>query len=112
MATYAATFVQGSREYTSPVPPQPSLGAGREVAASHVYGLSPPPQPSLVAGDLFPDAPAPGGGVIYRMRGFDENVGVDDTVFWDSDHVDATAADYTGSAGPVVDIVVQKKIGS
>jgi hypothetical protein len=53
-----------------------------------------------------------GGGLTYRMRGFDQNVSVNDIVFWDSDHVDATAADYTGSAGPVINIVVQKKIGA
>ncbi len=53
-----------------------------------------------------------GGGVTYRMRGFDQNVAVDDIVFWDSDHVDADASDYSGSAGPVVDIVVQKKTGN
>jgi len=55
-----------------------------------------------------------GGGptVVYRMRGFDQNGSVNDYVYWDSTEVDADASDYSGSAGPVVDIVLQKVLGA
>jgi hypothetical protein len=46
------------------------------------------------------------------MRGFDQNGGVNDYVFWDSTEVDADASDYAGSAGPVVDIILQKVLGA
>ncbi len=52
------------------------------------------------------------GGVVYWMRGFDENVAVNDYVFWGSGKVDSDARDYRGSAGPVVNIVVHKKVGA
>ena len=52
-----------------------------------------------------------GGGVTYRMRGFDQHVSVNDYVFWSSSTVDASASNYAGSAGPVVDIVVASIIG-
>jgi hypothetical protein len=42
--------------------------------------------------------------LVYQMRGYDTTEAT--TVFWASDHVDATAADYSGP-GPVTDIVVQ-----
>lgn len=44
----------------------------------------------------------------YRMSGFDQNVLVNDWVFWDATKVDSDASEYTGSAGPVVNIVVQR----
>jgi len=50
-----------------------------------------------------------GPGLVYRMRGYDTTL--TETVFWDSDHVDATATDY-GGPGPVTNIVLQKKLGS
>ena len=50
-------------------------------------------------------------GPTYRMRGFDQNGAVNDYVFWDSYNIDSGAADYAGSAGPVVDIIVHKVIG-
>jgi hypothetical protein len=50
-----------------------------------------------------------GGGVTYRMRGYDTTLTT--TVFWSSDHVDSTAADY-GGPGPVTNIVVQKQVGT
>lgn len=52
------------------------------------------------------NAGAASSGVTYRMRGFDQNGGVNDYVFWDSMEVDADASDYSGSAGPVVDVVL------
>jgi len=52
----------------------------------------------------------PGGGVTYRMRGFDQNVSVNRIVYWTATEVDSDASEYTGSAGPVVDIVVSKVI--
>lgn len=52
---------------------------------------------------------AAGSGVAtYRMRGFDQNVSVNDIVYWTSTDIDSTATNYLGSAGPVVDIVVYK----
>jgi hypothetical protein len=50
-----------------------------------------------------------GAGLEYRMRGYDTTL--TQTVFWASDHVDSTAADY-GGPGPVTNIVVQKKLGT
>lgn len=52
-----------------------------------------------------------GAGVVYRMRGFDQNVSVNGYVFWSSSTVDSGATNYAGSAGPVVDIVVHSRIG-
>ena len=78
--------------------------------ADGIYDFPAPGQPSAYPLRLFP-AVVGGSALVYRMRGFDQNVAVNDIVYWDSDHVDATAADYTGSAGPVVDTVLQKKIG-
>jgi len=51
-------------------------------------------------------------GVTYRMRGFDQNGGVNDYVYWSSAEVDTDASDYAGSAGPVVDVVVHKVLGA
>jgi len=45
-------------------------------------------------------------GINYRMRAFDQNGSVNDYVYWDSPVIDAFGTDYTGSAGPIVDIVV------
>ena len=42
----------------------------------------------------------------YHMRGFDQNGAVNDYVYWDAPAVDPGASSYTGSAGPVVDVVV------
>lgn len=50
-----------------------------------------------------------GGGLEYRMRGYDTTL--TQIVFWASDHVDSTASDY-GGPGPVNNIVVQKKLGT
>ncbi len=50
-----------------------------------------------------------GGGLEYRMRGYDTTL--TQIVFWSSDHVDSTASDY-GGPGPVNNIVVQKKLGT
>jgi hypothetical protein len=52
-----------------------------------------------------------GAGKTYRMRGFDTNGAVNSTVYWNSTTIDADAADYTGSAGPVINIVVNDVIG-
>jgi hypothetical protein len=49
------------------------------------------------------------GGLTYRMRGYDTTL--TQIVFWSSDHVDSTAADYSGP-GPVIDIVVQDILGA
>ena len=54
-------------------------------------------------------APGPGGGLEYRMRGYDTTL--TQTVFWASDHVDSTAADY-GGPGPVTNIVVHNVLGA
>lgn len=64
----------------------------------------------------FQFTPAESGGAAglvpsYRMRGFDQNVAVNAIVFWNSNSVDSAAADYSGSAGPVVDIVVHHYVG-
>ena len=58
-----------------------------------------------------PHGTGAGGGVTYRMRGFDQNGSVNDYVFWSSSTVDSGAVNYAGSAGPVVDIVVHSRIG-
>lgn len=50
--------------------------------------------------------------INYRMRGFDENVSVNSTVYWTSTEVDADASEYTGSAGPVINIVVNDIVGA
>ena len=63
----------------------------------------------LWGGNVFPPVGPVGPGLIYRMRGYDTTL--TETVFWASDHVDAAADDY-GGPGPVVDVVVQKKIGT
>ena len=55
--------------------------------------------------------PDVGGGSTYRMRGFDQNGAVNDYVFWDATEVDGDASEYTGSAGPVVDVILHKVIG-
>lgn len=81
-----------------------------DVAANDVFDTERNPRTFVEA--LTPAAGGGGAALVYRMRGYDTNVAVDDTVFWNSDHVDATAADYTGSAGPVINIVLQKKLGS
>lgn len=52
------------------------------------------------------------GGVTYRMRGFDTNGAVNRIVYWSSSNIDTAAVDYTGSAGPVIDVLVAEKIGS
>ena len=49
-----------------------------------------------------------GASFTYRMRGFDSNGAVNSTVYWNSSEADADASDYSGSAGPVVDIVIQR----
>lgn len=68
--------------------------------------------PRQFAGRFLPDNEGGGGaGVTYRMRGFDQNGAVNDFVFWDSAEVDSDASDYSGSAGPVVDIVVHRVLG-
>jgi len=53
-----------------------------------------------------------GGSVSYRMRGYDQNGAVNGYVFWTSTTVDDDASDYSGSAGPVVDIIVHKVVGT
>jgi len=57
-------------------------------------------------------AVAGGTSVTYRMRGFDQNGAVNGYVFWSSTTVDDDASDYSGSAGPVVDIIVHKVVGT
>lgn len=52
-----------------------------------------------------------GAGVTYRMRGFDTNGAVNGIVYWDSTTVDSTALNYTGSAGPVINIIISDVIG-
>jgi hypothetical protein len=52
---------------------------------------------------------ATGVGLEYRMRGYDTTL--TQTVFWASDHVDSTAADY-GGPGPVTNIVVHDVLGA
>lgn len=55
------------------------------------------------------DHPGGGGGLEYRMRGYDTTL--TQIVFWTSDHVDSTGSDY-GGPGPLTGIVVQKQIGT
>jgi len=90
--------------------------------AEHTFGSFPTPafegsfaQP-LIGGQSFPFGNGlentSGGAVFsFRMRGFDQDGGVNDYVYWDATIVDALAAQYTGP-GPVVDIVLQKKLGT
>jgi len=66
-------------------------------------------------GGYFPaysvrSTPQSGGGASfnYRMRGFDTNGSVNNIVYWNSVEIDSDASDYSGSAGPVVDIVIQR----
>ncbi|MBW2691001.1 MAG: hypothetical protein JRE57_00025 [Deltaproteobacteria bacterium] len=54
----------------------------------------------------IPDREGSGSGVVFVMRGFDQNGAVNDYVYWDSSTVDSGAVNYSGSAGPVVDVVV------
>ncbi len=70
------------------------------------------PEVRVFGVNITPSVPAGGGaGATYRMRGFDQNGAVNDFVFWDSAEVDSDASDYSGSAGPVVDIVVHRVLG-
>jgi hypothetical protein len=73
-----------------------------------------PPSPTINQGPQYlnaDDSTQIGGGgvgavVTYRMRGYDQNVSVDRIVYWNATEPDADASEYTGSVGPVVDIVV------
>jgi hypothetical protein len=112
VATYAANFFDASEVLDFPMPGQPSQNAATLEDSNHVLDFPMPAQPSMLTVSIVPNEGGGGAALVYRMRGFDQNVAVNDTVFWDSDHVDATAADYTGSAGPVINIVLQKKIGA
>jgi len=49
---------------------------------------------------------------IYRMRGFDSNTAVNRIVYWVANKIDTTAAQYTGSSGPVSDVIVAAVIES
>jgi hypothetical protein len=60
----------------------------------------------------LPTGAGGGGGATYRMRGFDQNGAVNSIVYWNATTVDSAAASYTGSAGPVVDIVVKAIVGA
>lgn len=51
------------------------------------------------------------GSGTYRMRGFDTNGSVNGIVYWNSAVADSAAEDYTGSAGPVVNIIISDIIG-
>jgi hypothetical protein len=51
------------------------------------------------------------GSGTYRMRGFDTNGSVNAIVYWNSATADSTAEDYTGSAGPVVNIIISDIVG-
>lgn len=62
---------------------------------------------TVAAADAFPTPT--GGGVIYRMRGYDTDI--PSIVFWSAPIVDSTAA-YYGGVGPVTNIVVQKVLGA
>jgi hypothetical protein len=50
-----------------------------------------------------------GGGVTYRMRGYDGDLSR--YVYWPSNSVDSAGVDYTGNSGALTDIVVQNVIG-
>lgn len=43
-----------------------------------------------------------------RMRGFDTNILINKTVYWNAPFIDNLASQYTGSAGPVIDVVYLK----
>jgi hypothetical protein len=60
-----------------------------------------------VAGQV--DAPAAGGGVTYRMRGYE--TALMKHVYWNSSVVDPTGADYPGDSGNLTDVGVQRVIG-
>ena len=109
MATYAAAAFEASGTYGLTPPTEPSMSAGNVGEADGVYDLQPPAEPGMFADSLFPDEGGGGVALVYRMRGYDTTLTA--TVFWSSDHVDSTAADY-GGPGPVTNIVVQKKLGT
>jgi hypothetical protein len=51
---------------------------------------------------------AGGGGGIYRMRGFDGDLGY--PVYWESVIVDTLGVDYSGNSGALSDVVVSEVI--
>lgn len=57
-------------------------------------------------GEVFPLGAGGGAAVNYRMRAFDTNGAVNDFVYWDSLTIDSAGSGYSGSAGPLTDIVV------
>ena len=96
MATHGASISSGPsvQPYTTGFPPVKGQfnGSRLGIAAS------------------FESASA-GAALTFRMRGFDQNGSVNSIVYWSSTEVDSDASDYIGSAGPVVNIVIQKVIG-
>lgn len=70
------------------------------------YALGPYPNRRVFGIAIEGSAPPT---LVYRMRGYDTTLVA--TVFWGSVHVDAAAADYDGP-GPVINIVVHKKLGT
>jgi hypothetical protein len=50
-----------------------------------------------------------GGGVTYRMRGYDGDLSR--YVYWPSSSVDTVGADYAGNSGALTDVIVQNIIG-
>lgn len=58
---------------------------------------------------LVESGPLAGGGVTYRMRGYDSDLSR--YVYWQSSNVDASGVDYSGNSGALTDVVVQNVIG-